>query len=190
PLVLAAVLLGAAKLLIADLVARGKNGDRAVAALLGLVVMVAADLALIPAFGIVGAALGSVLGYGASAIYAARAWRAATGEPLRELVGIRRDDLRVLRQAVARRRHTLPVAANDDVLSEGGEEHAFATAARRGWDVVCPAHFDASGTRSHSLRAVPTPGRFLLEWVLLPDRPVPMPFRDRVQKWRLPEVAE
>jgi GT2 family glycosyltransferase len=82
------------------------------------------------------------------------------------------------------------VVANADVLFDEGEDHALATAERRGWDVVCPAHVDARGRRSHSLRAIPTPGRFLLEWVLLPDRPMPMPFRGRVQKWRLPEMDE
>jgi O-antigen/teichoic acid export membrane protein len=93
PLVLAAVLLGAWKILVADLVGRGFSRYRASTAFMGLCVMVASDLVLIPRFDIVGAGVGSALGYGTAALSAALAWRAATRGCLADLVVPRRADV-------------------------------------------------------------------------------------------------
>jgi len=63
PAVLAgAVGFGAWKILAADLTARGRPGDRAWSAALGLAVMVLAELALAPRLGLAGAAAGSAIG--------------------------------------------------------------------------------------------------------------------------------
>lgn len=92
PLVLAVMALAAWKLLVADLAARGNTRSRAVSAGLGLTAMIVSDLALVPAFGIVGAGVGAALGYATAAAFAALVWHRTTGEPLRTLVGLRATD--------------------------------------------------------------------------------------------------
>jgi O-antigen/teichoic acid export membrane protein len=92
PLVLAVMALAAWKLLVADLAARGNTRSRATSAALGLTTMIVSDMALVPAFGIVGAGVGAALGYAIAAVFAALVWHRATGEPLRTLVGMRATD--------------------------------------------------------------------------------------------------
>ncbi len=83
PLLAGALATGAWKMLSADLVARGWSGVRAASALTGLVVMIVADLVLVPRYGLVGAGAGSALGYLASAAHVSVVWRrlAETGRP-------------------------------------------------------------------------------------------------------------
>jgi O-antigen/teichoic acid export membrane protein len=96
-LAVAAVAGGAWKMLAADLSARDSTHDRLVSAVVGTVVMVAADLALIPTFGIRGAAAGAALGYLAAAGVVLRAWCSITGRAPHDLVGVRSGDLDVFR---------------------------------------------------------------------------------------------
>jgi GT2 family glycosyltransferase len=80
--------------------------------------------------------------------------------------------------------------ANADVTLAEGLLQAVAWASANQWDVVCPAHLDEHGRRIASLRALPSPGRFLCEWILLPDQRKDWPLADFVQKWRLPTLPE
>jgi O-antigen/teichoic acid export membrane protein len=100
PLVLAVTALATWKLLVADLAARGDTRSRAISAGLGLTTMIVSDLALVPAFGIVGAGAGAALGYATAAGFAAFVWRRATAEPLRRLVGLRLSDWTTLLAAL------------------------------------------------------------------------------------------
>jgi O-antigen/teichoic acid export membrane protein len=89
---------GAWKMLAADLAARHSTRDRLTSATAGLVTMVVADLVLIPAFGIAGAAAGAAVGYLVAAAIVLRVWSATTGRPTRVLIGIRTGDLDELRE--------------------------------------------------------------------------------------------
>lgn len=74
------------------------------------------------------------------------------------------------------------LVTNDDVILHEGCESACRLA--QGVEpVVIPALHDTTGDQQRSLRAIPSPSRFLLEWVVLPDRgPSFLP----VAKWKLP----
>lgn len=91
--------------------------------------------------------------------------------------------------AAATRTDWLAFTNADVTLAEGLAE-AVAGASANQWDVVCPAHLDEHGRRIPSLRALPSPGRFLCEWVLLPDRRKGGRLAHLVQKWRLPTTPE
>ncbi len=93
----AAVAGGAWKMLSADLAARHSTRDRFTSATVGLMMMVAADLVLIPAFGLTGAAAGAALGYVAATVIVLRVWCATTGRPASALFGIRAGDLDAIR---------------------------------------------------------------------------------------------
>jgi O-antigen/teichoic acid export membrane protein len=82
PLAAAAVAIGIWKMIGADVVARGGSRVRAASALTGLGVMVVADCLLIPRIGIVGAGIGSLIGYATAATYVTLAWRSATNPPV------------------------------------------------------------------------------------------------------------
>jgi O-antigen/teichoic acid export membrane protein len=99
-LALAAVSLGAWKLLIADLGGRGDTRVRAFSATAGLGAMIAADFLMIPRWGIVGAAYAALLGYSVAALWAGRRWSAATGQPPSRLWIPKVSDLDVLRTAL------------------------------------------------------------------------------------------
>jgi O-antigen/teichoic acid export membrane protein len=73
-LVAAAIAGGIWKIVGAEVVARGRTLPRLTSAVVGLVVMVAADVVAVPTLGIEGAALGSALGYGAAAGVVFVAW--------------------------------------------------------------------------------------------------------------------
>ena len=55
-------------------------------------------------------------------------------------------------------------------------------------DVAVPRIVDLSGREEASIRALPTPGKILVEWALTSDRP--RPGARRIQKWRRPRVTE
>jgi O-antigen/teichoic acid export membrane protein len=103
PLVVAGVFLGTWKLLVADLAGRGDGRTRAVSVGTGVAVMIGTDLVLIPAFGIVGAGLGSALGYSAAAFVAARVWQRQGGRAA-DLVRLQRRDVTLLFDAARRLR--------------------------------------------------------------------------------------
>lgn len=75
---------------------------------------------------------------------------------------------------------------NDDVRFPDGAADRARAAARRG-GVVAPRLLEDDGSVMPSVRALPTPGRVLLELVVLPDDG---PSSRRVQKWRRPETVE
>jgi hypothetical protein len=56
----------------------------------GLATMVAVDVVAVPAFGIVGAALGSAVAYVVAGAVVTRCWSTVTGRPVAELLGLRR----------------------------------------------------------------------------------------------------
>jgi O-antigen/teichoic acid export membrane protein len=99
-LALAAVSLGAWKLLIADLGGRGDTRVRAWTALAGLGAMLIADLLLIPRWGIAGASYAALVGYTVAAVWAGRRWSIRTGQPSNLLWRPQVSDLRIMRTAL------------------------------------------------------------------------------------------
>lgn len=86
PLLVGAVAMGVWKIVGADLAGRGLLRPRAVSAAVAVATMIVADIILIPSFGIVGAASGSALAYLAAAGLICRAWAAASGGRIAELI--------------------------------------------------------------------------------------------------------
>jgi O-antigen/teichoic acid export membrane protein len=85
------------KLLVYDLAGRGDTVVRVHTGLLAVGLMLALDLALIPPFGIAGAAAASMVAYLGAAVAVARRWARATGSPASAIIGLRRGDLDALR---------------------------------------------------------------------------------------------
>lgn len=81
------------------IVGRGRPGTGTLVLLAGLAVNVAANLALIPRFGINGAAAASSISYGATAIVSLAVFRRLSGRGLAETVIVRPSDIRALRAA-------------------------------------------------------------------------------------------
>lgn len=102
PLAVAGLALGLWKVLVGDLAGRGFVRPRARTALIAVAGMLSADLALIPAYGSMGAALGSVFGYALAAAVIARQWILITGGSGKDLLLVRRGDIADL---VRRTRH-------------------------------------------------------------------------------------
>jgi O-antigen/teichoic acid export membrane protein len=96
-LTVAAVAGGTWKMLVSELSGRRSTHDRLTSVLAGSVLMVGADLWLIPVFGITGAAAGAALGYIFAAALVLRAWCRTTGHSPRVLVALRYDDLDAFR---------------------------------------------------------------------------------------------
>jgi len=96
PLAAAAVVLGAWKLVCADLIAADRPGVRVSSGTIGLVTMLAVDLALIPAFGIVGAGFGALVGYVIATGFALRHWTAIRGTRARDALLPSRADVAVV----------------------------------------------------------------------------------------------
>lgn len=86
PLAGAAILLGVWRILIADLIARGDTRTRTQSAVFGVVIIVAAQVALVPAFGLVGAGVASLLGYAAVTLFATWRWTNSSGNKATDLV--------------------------------------------------------------------------------------------------------
>lgn len=105
-LAVAAVVLGAWKLLLADLAARGQTRLRLTTALAATVVMLGADLLLVPRWGIGGAGMASLAAYGVAAAVTARAWVSSGGGAARDLYDLRAA-WSLLRQALRRLRPEL-----------------------------------------------------------------------------------
>jgi O-antigen/teichoic acid export membrane protein len=93
---LAMIPLSLVRLLAGDLKGRGRPGIVSLAALLALAATVAFDLLLIPALGINGAAIASLLAYSVSAAGLLMAYRRITGGALGALLPGRRDLARLL----------------------------------------------------------------------------------------------
>lgn len=84
------------------------------------------------------------------------------------------------------------VAMNDDLLLELDELFALREYVVTGEaDVALPAILDVHGEVEGTIKALPTPGALIREWLVLPDHPVEwLRGRLRVQKWRQPTEPE
>jgi O-antigen/teichoic acid export membrane protein len=82
------VALGAAKILMADLAGRGNTAIRPRTAMVAAPLMIAADFALIPEWGIGGAGVASLLAYVVTLGLSVRAWSAASGQSVRGLTDV------------------------------------------------------------------------------------------------------
>jgi stage V sporulation protein B len=100
-LLVAAIPLSVGRLLGSDLKGRGRPGLVSIAAVLGLVITVFGNLALLPPWGITGAAAVSIAAYGANAIALALAYRSVTGGALGQLVPRPADAVAAARAAAA-----------------------------------------------------------------------------------------
>jgi len=83
------------------------------------------------------------------------------------------------------------VFMNDDLRLRRDALRRLTEAIERGADVALPRVVDEAGSADGTLLPLPTPGRILLEWALLPDRRprrVPSGAARRVEKWRPVDV--
>lgn len=107
----AAVAFGAWKVVVADLGGRGNTSIRAWSSSLALAVMLAVDVVAIPALGLKGAALGSLVAYVAATIVTIRVWLHTTGVRFLALLDLGQS-VRLIsgRQRVERVARSLPAA--------------------------------------------------------------------------------
>lgn len=101
------ILLGVVKVISADLAGRGRPGVASAASAVGLAVMLALDLVLIPRFKVAGASMASSIAYAIVFVLVLRVFRQETGVKVRTLVLLRREDLRVLGATVRERARAL-----------------------------------------------------------------------------------
>ncbi|GMU78786.1 MAG: hypothetical protein AMXMBFR46_15800 [Acidimicrobiia bacterium] len=89
-------------------------------------------------------------------------------------------------------RTELVVFMNDDAWIQPEAVRRLAAVVGSGAaEVAVPRVIDDTGRPELSIAAVPTPASLAREWLLLPDRPIPvLRGRLRVQKWRDPRTAE
>jgi O-antigen/teichoic acid export membrane protein len=99
----AAVALTAWRLLVVDVVTANRSMAKLRSATVGLVVMLAADLVLIPLAGIVGAGIAALVGYVAAMASLLNAWRRLPGASLSELLRPSWNDYRAVARAFRRR---------------------------------------------------------------------------------------
>lgn len=84
------------------------------------------------------------------------------------------------------------IFANDDISCSSTAFLELARVVSQGEaDVAVPLVSDETGKPVRTIQAVPTASGFFWEWILLPDKPVPLLDRLlRVQKWRQPSRRE
>jgi N-acetylglucosaminyl-diphospho-decaprenol L-rhamnosyltransferase len=83
------------------------------------------------------------------------------------------------------------VFTNDDVTFDGGAVEELARIVRSGTaDVAVPRVLRPSGEEEGTVLALPTVGRLLLEWAILPDAPPADGRSHGVEKWRRPRATE
>ena len=84
------------------------------------------------------------------------------------------------------------VAMNDDLLLEIDDLFALREyVVKGGADVALPAILDVEGDVEPTIKALPTPGALIREWLVLPDHPVErLQGRVKVEKWRQPTEPE
>lgn len=97
-LLVASIPLSYARLLSGDIKGRGRPGLVSLASMIGVPITIVGDLLLVPRYGIVAAAVVSVVSYGATAIALARAYRQVSGIAAMELTPRLGDVGRVIRQ--------------------------------------------------------------------------------------------
>jgi GT2 family glycosyltransferase len=94
-------------------------------------------------------------------------------------------------RGVAAASRPIVVFLNDDVRADAPAVAALAAIVDAGEaDVAVPRVVDATGALEPTVAAVPTLGRVVLEWCVLPDAPVPALQRLHVEKWRRPTNRE
>jgi GT2 family glycosyltransferase len=88
--------------------------------------------------------------------------------------------------------HEVVVFLNDDVrLTTDGALRLAEVVQSGEADVAVPRLKGLDGTTERSIAALPTPSALAIEWMALPDNPIPgLRKLLRVQKWRLPECRE
>lgn len=93
---------------------------------------------------------------------------------------------------VARASSDYVVAMNDDLLLEVDDLFDLLGIVTRGEaDVVLPAVLDMTGELEPTIKALPTPGALIREWLIFPDHPIErLQGRVRVEKWRQPTKPE
>jgi O-antigen/teichoic acid export membrane protein len=116
------------------LTGRGRPGTTTMIMLTGLTANVAANLVLIPRYGINGAAVASSVSYGLTAVLALVLFRRASGRGLAETLVVRGSDIQAARRALGSVRTRLagrqgePVVADiDDETTAGLEDLAIGT---------------------------------------------------------------
>ena len=84
------------------------------------------------------------------------------------------------------------VAMNDDLLFEVDDLFALREYVVKGEaDVALPAILEVEGDVEPTIKALPTPGALIREWLVLPDHPVErLRGRVKVEKWRQPTKPE
>jgi GT2 family glycosyltransferase len=83
------------------------------------------------------------------------------------------------------------VFTNDDVEPDGDAVGVLADVVRRGEaDVAVPTVLEPSGEDAGSVLALPTVGRLLVEWAILPDNPPSSGRSHGIEKWRRPESTQ
>jgi GT2 family glycosyltransferase len=86
-------------------------------------------------------------------------------------------------------RDAITVFAGDDLQVDRTSVHRLVAAVATGEaDAAAPRIVDGDGRDEGSVRALPTPGRLLVEWAMTSDRP--RPADHGVQKWRRPTVTQ
>ena len=120
-LLAAAVPLSVGRLLAGDLKGRGRPGLVSAAALIGMVILVVGDLAVLETWGITGAAVVSLIAYGSTAVALALAYRAVTGASLGALVPRWVDVTSMARQGgQLARRSAVPAGSSVSRTPDGG----------------------------------------------------------------------
>jgi GT2 family glycosyltransferase len=83
------------------------------------------------------------------------------------------------------------VFANDDLRIDPGSLEHLAQAVTSGrCDVAVPQVRDATGAVERTIHPLVTPSSLLVEWLVLPDRPLRALRRLPIEKWRTPLVEE
>ncbi len=93
---------------------------------------------------------------------------------------------------VTRAHGDIIVFKNDDLVIGASDVHRLVSAAQGGdGRVVVPRLVHPDGSTERTIAALPTPSSLALEWMLLPDAPVPVIARClHPQKWRAPAFRE
>jgi GT2 family glycosyltransferase len=112
--------------------------------------------------------------------------------PVRVVATENRGYAAAVNAGAAAARGDVVVFANDDVRLDVDAVERLAGVVRSGTaDAALPRVIGSDGHDTGTPLALPTPDRLLVEWALLPDRPLPV-LRNHlaVEKWRRPDHTE
>jgi GT2 family glycosyltransferase len=112
--------------------------------------------------------------------------------PVRVIAVENRGYAAAVNAGAAAARGDVVVFTNDDVLLTADAVARLATTIRSGGaDVALPRVVTSDGSDVGTALALPTPDRLLVEWALLPDRPVAvLNGRLTIEKWRRPSATQ